>query len=116
MSGHVCQTVSEQNNQHSLINAPTLGIAAIINKSNYLSTVFADRYMVYQSQSSGGGKAFTFFLFYVRATGNIPRSCIMFPMAQLRGSRTDEFPVVSDVKGLQVRQGFIFVTVNEKLD
>lgn len=102
-----------------LINAPTLGIAAIINKSNYLSTVLADRNTVYQSQSSGGGEAVTFFLFYVRATGNmdihVPQSWIMSPKARLHASRTDAFPLVSVVKGLQVHQGFIFVAVNGEL-
>lgn len=40
----------------------------------------------------------------------------MSPMARLHGSRGDEFPVVSVVKGWQVRQGFIFVTVKGELD
>lgn len=40
----------------------------------------------------------------------------MLPVARLRGSRTDEFPVVSVVKELQVRQGFPFVTGNGELD
>lgn len=95
------------------MNAPTLGIAAIINKSNYLSSVLADRNTVYQSQSSGG--TFTFFLFYVGATGNKPQGCIMSAVARLCSSTTEEFPVVLLVKGLQVRQGFIFVSVNGEL-
>lgn len=40
----------------------------------------------------------------------------MSPMARLRGSRGDEFPVMSVVKGWQVCQGFIFVTVKAELD
>lgn len=48
------------------MNAPTLGIAAIINKSNYLSTVLADRNTVNQIQSSGGGGAFAFFFSFMR--------------------------------------------------
>lgn len=40
----------------------------------------------------------------------------MLPMARLHASRTDEFPLVSVVKGLQVRQGFIFVAVNGELN
>lgn len=40
----------------------------------------------------------------------------MSPMARLHGSRGEEFPVVSVVKGWQVRQGFIFVTVKGELD
>lgn len=53
------------------MNAPSLGITVIINKSNYLSTLLADWNTVYQCQSSGGGEAFTFSLFYVSATGNL---------------------------------------------
>lgn len=40
----------------------------------------------------------------------------MSPMARLHRSRGDEFPVVSVVKGWQVCQGFIFVTVKGELD
>lgn len=40
----------------------------------------------------------------------------MSPMARLHGSRGDEFPVVSVVKGWQVRQGFIFVTVKGEVN
>lgn len=40
----------------------------------------------------------------------------MLPVARLHGSRGDEFALVSVVKGWQVRQGFIFVTVNGEPD